>query len=160
MPGFSMDGVNINMNGASNDAVMHPRETLSTDSSIQGNGFMSPKYSQYITCQSRYSSFKHWPKFLNPDKVDMAMAGFVYTGQGDQAFCFYCGIEVKDWEPKDNAYAEHWKHSPNCKFLIMCRVESRDTLYIRRNPNLFSHQSFTFGSAGMDVVDKNLGGKK
>ena len=51
----------------------------------------------------------------------MIESGFYKTGCGDRVTCFHCGITLCNWEHADNVDMEHKKHSPECKYLLMCR---------------------------------------
>ena len=51
----------------------------------------------------------------------MIASGFYYTGCGDKVTCFHCGITLRNWESLDDVDGEHKKHSPECKYLFMCR---------------------------------------
>ena len=50
----------------------------------------------------------------------MIASGFHYTGCGDLVTCFHCGITLCDWEHADDVDMGHKKHSPECKYLLMC----------------------------------------
>ena len=162
--GFHFDGA-FSKSGAANGTVAMEATDITPTTLDETLGLLNPKFTKYATCESRLQSFRDWPKFLNPSKTDLATAGFVYTGKGDLVYCFCCGIRVKDWEPTDHAFSEHWTHSPNCNFLIMCRNKNTDTLHCRKSLGLFSFTNKThFGSLsnneanfenkGLDVVDK------
>ena len=70
----------------------------------------------------RVSSFENkWPKQLTQRPNQMVASGFYYTGCGDTVTCFLCGITIRNWERTDDVDLEHKKHSPDCKFLLMCR---------------------------------------
>ncbi|KAK0152815.1 Baculoviral IAP repeat-containing protein 5.1 [Merluccius polli] len=74
--------------------------------------------------EAREQTFVDWPFredcMCTPGK--MASAGFVHCpsqNEPDVACCFYCLLELEEWEPHDNPRVEHIKRSPNCRFLIM-----------------------------------------
>lgn len=71
--------------------------------------------SQYRTLNKRLESFITWPPGLKQQGLDMALAGFYYTGQSDSVLCFYCGIGLGVWMPNDVPISEHLIHSP-CAF--------------------------------------------
>ncbi|XP_040832795.1 baculoviral IAP repeat-containing protein 3 isoform X1 [Ochotona curzoniae] len=76
----------------------------------------SPYHSAMSTEKARLLTYQMWPlTFLSP--VDLAKAGFYYIGPGDRVACFACGGKLSNWEPKDDAMAEHLRHFPNCPFL-------------------------------------------
>ncbi|XP_014425935.1 baculoviral IAP repeat-containing protein 2 [Pelodiscus sinensis] len=65
---------------------------------------------------ARLRTFHTWPlTFLSP--TDLAKAGFYYIGPADKVACFTCGGQLSNWEPKDNAMAEHRRYFPNCPFV-------------------------------------------
>lgn len=70
----------------------------------------------------------------------MAEAGFYWCGtmqENDAAACFLCGKELDGWESSDNPWSEHKKHSPQCAFVKLGRVE--DDLTVS-----FCNQKFYF----------------
>ena len=70
----------------------------------------------------RVNSFENkWPKQLTQRPNQMVASGFYYTGCGDTVTCFHCGITLRNWERTVDVDMEHKKHSPDCKFLLMCR---------------------------------------
>ena len=73
------------------------------------------KYSQ------RFKSFEYWPKQIVQKANQMLPSGFYYTGRGDVVTCFFCGITLKNWGCTDDVDSEHKRHSPDCKFMLMCR---------------------------------------
>ena len=78
-------------------------------------------YPQYSSYQTRLDTFKNWPKYLNPPSDQLAAAGFFYRGVADKVTCFWCKVTLKHWEPKDTAWKEHKRHSPQCPFVNMCK---------------------------------------
>ena len=62
-----------------------------------------------------------WPQQIAQRAHQMVASGFYYTGKGDTVTCFMCGITLCQWERGDEIDIEHKKHSPECKFLYMCR---------------------------------------
>lgn len=47
-----------------------------------------PKHSKYMTEEARISSFEKWPKSDVKDPVELAKAGFYYTGKVEKRFSF------------------------------------------------------------------------
>lgn len=68
---------------------------------------------------ARLRSFNKWPKQMVPGPQELAQAGFYYTVEGDITACFHCGVTVHNWELVDNAFEEHRRWSPCCKYLNM-----------------------------------------
>ncbi|XP_058880863.1 baculoviral IAP repeat-containing protein 6-like isoform X4 [Acipenser ruthenus] len=74
---------------------------------------------------NRRETFSSWPhvgyRWAQPDP--MAQAGFYHqvgspasTGD-DRAMCFTCSVCLVCWEPTDEPWSEHERHSPNCPFV-------------------------------------------
>ncbi|XP_055956854.1 baculoviral IAP repeat-containing protein 6-like [Patella vulgata] len=71
---------------------------------------------------ARRDTFIKWPhmnyKWALPDP--MAQAGFYHqpnaTGD-DRAMCFTCNVCLVCWEPTDEPWSEHERHSPSCPFV-------------------------------------------
>ncbi|XP_033127778.1 baculoviral IAP repeat-containing protein 6-like isoform X2 [Anneissia japonica] len=68
---------------------------------------------------ARRNTFSAWPhmdyKWALPDA--MAQAGFYHgptTPGDDRALCFTCSVCLVCWEPTDEPWSEHERHSPNC----------------------------------------------
>lgn len=47
----------------------------------------------------------------------MAKTGFFYIGPVDKVECFFCGLQIDEWERRDNAVTEHRKWMPFCPVL-------------------------------------------
>ncbi|XP_066597963.1 baculoviral IAP repeat-containing protein 6 isoform X2 [Prorops nasuta] len=73
---------------------------------------------------ARRNTFSKWPhmnyKWALPHQ--MAQAGFYHepnsTGD-DRAMCFTCNVCLVCWEPTDEPWSEHERHSPACPFVKM-----------------------------------------
>lgn len=78
----------------------------------------SPKRIDMCGLEDRVKSFteKGWPRQLAQSPLEMAQAGFFYTGYGDRAQTFCCGNVVVDWHHMDKPWEEHKRHFPKCKF--------------------------------------------
>lgn len=69
----------------------------------------------------RLKTFDSWPvPFIS--KQELAAAGFYYTQRNDRVLCYYCNIDVGNWEVGDDPFGEHIKHSPNCRHSSFCRM--------------------------------------
>ncbi|XP_032681186.1 E3 ubiquitin-protein ligase XIAP-like [Odontomachus brunneus] len=77
-----------------------------------------PKYLEYKRYEVRFRSFEHWPTSFKQNPKQLSLAGFYYTGRGDQVLCFHCGVGVKDWEPNDDPWEQHAIWYPNCNYLL------------------------------------------
>ena len=87
--------------------VTFPRSNLNPSQFIPEVIFMSK-------LKDRIPTFKNFPKQIKQKPLELAEAGFYYSGVGDECICYHCGIIVKMWEFVDNVWQEHKKHSPNC----------------------------------------------
>lgn len=68
----------------------------------QNRGAAYPNYAIY---ENRLLSFAVWPPSIKQKPVDLADAGFFYTGKGDQTMCFSCGGGLKDWEVGEKIFS-------------------------------------------------------
>ncbi|KAH7727633.1 ubiquitin-conjugating enzyme family protein, partial [Aphelenchoides avenae] len=60
------------------------------------------------------------PKLPMGSTGSMAEAGFFHQNKepgDDRVLCFACGVCLVFWEPSDEPYQEHERHSPNCCFI-------------------------------------------
>ncbi|EFN86679.1 death-associated inhibitor of apoptosis 1 [Harpegnathos saltator] len=76
------------------------------------------KYPQYKFYDIRLRTFDHWPASFKQHPDRLSLAGFYYTGKGDQVLCFHCGVGVKNWEPSDEPWEQHAIWFPNCNYLL------------------------------------------
>ncbi|XP_067856220.1 baculoviral IAP repeat-containing protein 5.1-like isoform X2 [Heptranchias perlo] len=81
-------------------------------------------YKLMYSYKKRLATFRNWPFTENcqctPEK--MAKAGFLHCpteNEPDIAACFFCLKELESWEPDDNPWMEHQRHSPACAFLAL-----------------------------------------
>jgi len=89
---------------------------LITNSVISHN---FPKYSKFISLESRQESFNSWPHTISV--ACMAEAGFFYIGKGetDRVKCFHCGASFMEWKENDDPWEEHAKFQPNCELVLL-----------------------------------------
>ncbi|XP_070181060.1 dual E2 ubiquitin-conjugating enzyme/E3 ubiquitin-protein ligase BIRC6-like isoform X3 [Littorina saxatilis] len=71
---------------------------------------------------ARRQTFSKWPhmgyKWALPEP--MAQAGFYHQPNApgdDRAMCFTCNVCLVCWEPTDEPWSEHERHSPNCPYI-------------------------------------------
>lgn len=110
-----------------------------------------PVHSRYAGQQTRFESFKQWPKVLRQISEELASAGFFYRGFGDQTLCFYCGGGLKDWERNDDPWEQHAKWFPKCSYLLM----RKGPLFVKailekKEPEVNSLPSTSDGSINVD----------
>lgn len=76
------------------------------------------KHPDYKLINQRIKSFELWPIGIKQKPLELAEAGFFYSGQSDITICFSCDLNLSRWEPEDNAWLEHKKHATeDCDFL-------------------------------------------
>lgn len=76
------------------------------------------EYSEYKLLVKRLKSFETWPVGIKQRPQELAEAGFFYNGHSDTTICFSCDLHLSRWEPEDNIWLEHKKHTKNnCEFL-------------------------------------------
>ncbi|XP_063984704.1 baculoviral IAP repeat-containing protein 6 isoform X2 [Diachasmimorpha longicaudata] len=76
---------------------------------------------------ARRETFSKWPHMNYKNNVlrwalpgHMAQAGFYHepnTTAEDRAMCFTCNVCLVCWEPTDEPWSEHERHSPACPFV-------------------------------------------
>ncbi|ESO89215.1 hypothetical protein LOTGIDRAFT_229109 [Lottia gigantea] len=94
----------------------------------------------------RLHSFNTWPFdddwICTPQKL--AEAGFYHCPtdqEPDAVCCFMCFKELDGWEPTDDPWEEHKRHSPQCPFLKLDKpmeeltVEQFMKLEVKRQKN-------------------------
>ncbi|XP_065339807.1 baculoviral IAP repeat-containing protein 7-B-like [Cloeon dipterum] len=95
----------------------------------------APLNPHFVTLKSRINSFKEfWPKSHRQTPLELAKAGFFYTGIGDRVVCFHCNLGLKDWDPNDDPSVQHSKWNSCCNYLIMC-LKSR-MLHFNQNTDV------------------------
>ncbi|KAJ8027148.1 E3 ubiquitin-protein ligase XIAP [Holothuria leucospilota] len=76
------------------------------------------RYPQYDNESNRVLSFIFWPPYHRQQPRELAEAGFFSQGIGDRVTCFYCGKTLSNWQPEDEPWEEHARHSPRCQWLL------------------------------------------
>ncbi|XP_063405365.1 uncharacterized protein LOC134688515 isoform X2 [Mytilus trossulus] len=80
--------------------------------------YKSPKYKEFESLESRKASFYGWPHLSNQSfTLELAEAGFFYTGNGDIVRCFSCGGCLQHWQQSENypiPWIEHLMWFPHC----------------------------------------------
>ena len=80
---------------------------------------LSDRYTgPYSSYSHRMKTFDLWPKsHPGPKPCDLAAAGFYYLEKGDITSCFFCHVQVSQWESTDGAIQEHYRYRPDCGYL-------------------------------------------
>ena len=73
--------------------------------------------SLYSNEKERIKSLVKWPIPFAITPVDLAIAGFYYSGIADQVICFSCNGHIHSWAPIDQPIIEHARWFPKCSFL-------------------------------------------
>lgn len=76
-----------------------------------------PKRPDFETAEQRLLSFKDFPSDHHMKVSDFVEAGFFFTGYSDCTRCFFCGGGLRHWEIGDDAWVEHARWFPKCKFV-------------------------------------------
>lgn len=79
------------------------------------------KFPEFAMESKRLASFTGWPKSLKQKPNQMSVAGFFYTGFGDEVNCFSCGGILNQWEENDDAWEEHGFHYEKCQYMRQCK---------------------------------------
>lgn len=72
----------------------------------------------------RLSTFSDWPTMAKVAAVDLAHAGFFYTGGSDRVQCAFCRGYLRNWVDGDTPEGEHRRHFPECPFVRGTSVDN------------------------------------
>jgi len=76
------------------------------------------KHIYYSSYANRLASFDSWDRRKRQTKEQLAQAGFFYTKNEDHTFCFYCGVDIYDWQPHEDPWEMHCYWMPECHYLL------------------------------------------
>lgn len=65
----------------------------------------------------RLASFSKWSSSSPVKEMELAEAGFYYTGKDDCVTCCCCGIMASDWRRGDQPVNEHKKYKRDCPYI-------------------------------------------
>lgn len=89
----------------------------------------------------------------------MAGAGFYYEPTGsDRAICFQCGICLLYWEPTDEPWSEHERHSTHCPYVMGRFTENVPLLISDATSHAQQHFSTQLISCWSSVYESNFWG--
>ncbi|XP_050395257.1 baculoviral IAP repeat-containing protein 3 isoform X1 [Patella vulgata] len=71
---------------------------------------------QLQTEVNRLETFRRWP-LRRPLPLDLARAGFYYSGSADEVRCAFCDGVLKNWKCTDDPWTEHNVKFPHCLFV-------------------------------------------
>ncbi|XP_053398209.1 baculoviral IAP repeat-containing protein 8-like [Mercenaria mercenaria] len=83
----------------------------------------NPKHPDYVSIDSRVSSYQGWPDYLDQTPRQMSEAGFFFVGVADFTRCFCCGGGLRNWEPGDDPMLEHTRWFPHCEYVSKLKGE-------------------------------------
>ncbi|XP_065342052.1 baculoviral IAP repeat-containing protein 7-B-like [Cloeon dipterum] len=110
---------------------------LLTPQDLNIQDWYAPLNARFVTLKSRQDSFKNlWPRSHKQTSLELAQAGFFYTGIGDRVICFYCNLGLKDWDPNDDPFVQHCKWNSSCQYLLMRKGHSFVEKVLHGNENL------------------------
>ncbi|XP_053398366.1 E3 ubiquitin-protein ligase XIAP-like [Mercenaria mercenaria] len=66
---------------------------------------------------SRFGSFLAFPANSVAKPIRLSKAGFYYTGSGEEAICFCCGVRNDIWTEDESLLEVHRRLSPHCRFV-------------------------------------------
>ncbi|EDW40134.1 GL25100 [Drosophila persimilis] len=107
-----------------------------------GNYF--PEHPEYAVESTRLRSFEEWPRNLKQKPMQLAEAGFFYTGVGDRVRCFSCGGGLKDWDDNDEPWEQHALWLSQCRFVKLMKGQRYiDTVAAKPEPVAEKEESST-----------------
>ncbi|CAB3387127.1 Hypothetical predicted protein [Cloeon dipterum] len=110
---FEKYGQNIKFVRKSNRFILTPHDLNIFE-------WSKPLNPNFATLKSRINSFKDfWPKSQQKTPLEMAQAGFYYTGKADKTICFHCNFGLHDWVPEDDPCIQHCRWNSNCQYLLI-----------------------------------------
>ena len=127
---------------------------------IRFDGSGSEQLQRLKSEADRLMTFKGWPKGSCVSLIDLAKAGFFYTGKDDRVQCEFCQGVLRNWEAGDNPRFEHRKHFPRCpfvqKFDVLNVPISNQTAMQRLKDEERRLMTFTRWPKGSGVSPENL----
>ncbi|XP_033629629.1 baculoviral IAP repeat-containing protein 6-like isoform X3 [Asterias rubens] len=113
---------NLHVSGLSIAAAISDRLQALFPEANRSVGTQTVDRAQMYSEAARRETFLMWPhmdyKWALPEP--MAQAGFYHQPSAagdDRAMCFTCSVCLVCWEPTDEPWSEHERHSPNCPFV-------------------------------------------
>ncbi|KAL3853025.1 hypothetical protein ACJMK2_016611 [Sinanodonta woodiana] len=103
-------------------------------------GAMFPQYYAY---DKRIQTFLNWKIDSHMQPRELAEAGFLYQGDGDSVICYYCGGELSNWGPGDNAWIEHETFYPSCAHVLL-----QKTGHLTLGDGHADHESYVMQNSG------------
>ena len=73
----------------------------------------------------RYITFTEFPDHSEVDPLELAEAGFFYTGNDDAVKCAFCRVIIRGWSSSDKPILAHLKANRHCDFIKGYPVNNR-----------------------------------
>ncbi|XP_046563792.1 E3 ubiquitin-protein ligase XIAP-like [Haliotis rubra] len=91
---------------------------IATHSPQQTARFVSPdvEETEADKLRKRLNTYAHWSS--RKSALQLATAGFIYTGITDKVECQSCGIRLYNWQDDEEPLQAHKKYAPDCEFMI------------------------------------------
>ncbi|XP_053396965.1 putative inhibitor of apoptosis [Mercenaria mercenaria] len=102
---------------------------------------------------SRFRSFMNFPAESVASTLRLAEAGFYYTGSGEEAVCFFCGLRNDAWSEDETVFEVHRRLSPHCRYI--CGGDTNNTA-IHGDNRLKTVQNYSKGSYFTSECGKTL----
>lgn len=83
---------------------------------------------------NRIGTFFGWPghdqhnRPIRPSALNLAEAGFYFTGKGDEVRCFSCDISIESWEKHNVPLTVHATRNPHCAFVLKQEISNRPVM--------------------------------
>ena len=84
----------------------------------------SLSYQLFISLSMRQESFSTFPTSCPVKHVNLAEAGFFYSGCSDQVRCFTCPLILSGWLKDDDPWERHARWSPRCSYVVDIKGEA------------------------------------
>lgn len=85
-----------------------------------------------LNVEDRLQSFTNWPDTAPVSALELAIAGFVYTGEGDRVSCIFCHGSLYNWILGDEVETEHRRHFPHCPSFSSDEIQYPDVVPIQQ----------------------------
>ncbi|XP_061437328.1 baculoviral IAP repeat-containing protein 7-like [Lethenteron reissneri] len=107
---------------------------------------------------ARLATYQAWPSTANVAAHSLAIAGFYYTGDGDNVKCFHCDGGLRSWERGDNPWYEHGKWFPRCAFLLQQKGEAFVNEIMMQHPRLSELMDEVFRQRSQNAAAQDVNG--
>ncbi|XP_033739518.1 E3 ubiquitin-protein ligase XIAP-like isoform X2 [Pecten maximus] len=103
-------------NGTQADSVQGASAASAASASSHPIVTYEPRNPGQRSPEVRRESFRNWlGRYQDID--NLVHSGFFFIGEEDIVRCFHCDIGLAEWDPSDDPWVEHARHSPDCPYL-------------------------------------------